>query len=102
MKVEDKMEVVELSKTLSLVAAPALLESLLQKKGQAVQVDADQVHRLGAQCLQILLSAKKNWEADDCSFVLENPSSEFSEAIALMGVSVEDLTYHVQDSHGEE
>lgn len=102
MKVEGRMEVIELSKTLDLVAASALLESFLQKKGQAVQIDADQVHRLGAQCLQILLSAKKTWEADDYSFSLENPSAEFAEAIALMGVSIEDLTYHAQDSHREE
>lgn len=102
MKVEGKMEVIELSKTLDLVSAPALLESFLQKKGHSVQIDADQVHRLGAQCLQILLSAKKTWESDDCSFIFENPSEEFTEAIALMGISIADLTYNFQDGHGED
>lgn len=86
------METIELSKVLDLVAAPALLETLLQKKGQSVRINAEQVQRVGAQCLQILLSAKRTWEADGCGFSLDDPSPAFTEAVKLVGLSIEDLT----------
>lgn len=94
MKSEGKIEIIELQKVLDLLAAPVLLESFVQKRGAAMLVDAEQVQRLGAQCLQILLSAKKAWEVEGFSFGLSNPSTAFIDALGLMGVSVEDLTYH--------
>lgn len=96
------MEVIELSKVLDLVAAPALLEHFLQCKEQDILVDAQQVQRLGAQCFQILLSAKKTWETGGHGLSLGNPSPAFTEAVALMGGSVEDLIYLKQDSHKED
>lgn len=91
---EGKMEIIELQKVLDMLAAPVLLESFLQKRGSKILVDAEQVQRLGAQCLQILLSAKRSWEAEGFSFGLNNPSPAFTDALGLMGVCVEDLTYH--------
>lgn len=96
------MEVIELSKVLDLVAAPLLLENFLQKKGNNLQVSADQVQRVGAQCLQVLLASRKAWEADGFDLSIVNPSEAFTEALTLMGVAVESLTYHADDSHREE
>lgn len=88
----------ELSKILDLVAAPALLESFMQKRGEDIAVNAEQVQRLGAQCFQILLSAKKTWGIEGHSFHLDNPSPAFLEAVELMGGTIEDLTYLASES----
>lgn len=96
------MQVIELSKNLDLVAAPALLENLMRYKGQDILVDARQVQRMGAQCFQILLSAKKTWETERYDLNLANASADFVEAVALMGGNVEDLTYLKQDSEKED
>lgn len=90
------MQVLELHNVLDMIAAPALRESFLQSEGNAIVVNAAPVQRLGAQCLQVILAAKKTWEAGDIEFVLDSPSEAFVETAQLMGLTIEDLTYHAQ------
>lgn len=90
------MQVVELQNVLDMVAAPALKDCFLQNEGNPLLINAAPVQRLGAQCLQILLSAKKDWEAKGVEFVLDSPSAAFIETAKFMGVAVEDLTYQAQ------
>lgn len=67
----------ELPPVLDPVAAPALLQAFLERRGQALVVNGGGVQRLGAQCLQVLLAARAAWEADDSALVMENCSRIF-------------------------
>jgi chemotaxis protein CheX len=83
----------ELPPVLDLVAASALLEAFLERRGQALVVDGGGVQRLGAQCLQVLLAARAAWEADDLALEMENCSEDFLATLELLGVAQQTLTY---------
>ena len=86
----------ELPSILDLIAAPGLLEAFISRRGSILAVDAGEVQRLGAQCLQVLLAARAAWAADGQILRLDNPSEEFSAALELMGATPEDLTHDAQ------
>jgi chemotaxis protein CheX len=70
---------------LDLNAAGPLANELLARRGSPVIVDGAAVERMGAQCLQVLLAARKTWEADGQSFQLTTPSSALTQALATFG-----------------
>jgi anti-anti-sigma regulatory factor len=72
-------------------AAADIKGMLIANRGNAIVVDASQVRRVGVQSLQVLVAAARTWQGDGQSFRLENPSSEFLETIALIGLPREDL-----------
>ena len=74
-----------LVETLDLPAVVALAGALQAQRGQDLQVDASDVRRIGALCLQVLLSARATWAADGQVLTISNPSSDFIEAMALLG-----------------
>jgi chemotaxis protein CheX len=82
---------IDLPASLDAAAAPALLETLLARRGAALEIDAEPVNRLGAQCLQILLSAAATWRADGVRLAVSAPSAEFSRALQLLGLSLDNL-----------
>jgi chemotaxis protein CheX len=81
----------ELPGVLDLKAAIPLTVEFLTLRGRPVNVDASQVERLGGQCLQVLLSAAEAWKTDEMSFSFVNPSSDFTEGLARLGVSTADF-----------
>ncbi|MCY6382421.1 STAS domain-containing protein [Hoeflea prorocentri] len=93
---ENQAGRLELDENLDLTAVAPLHQSLLSARGGALVVDASQVDRVGAQCIQLLLSAKKSWGDDDVPFHLEAPSETFLSALALLGVEPESL--HVKEA----
>jgi chemotaxis protein CheX len=64
---------------------------LIARRGAPLVVDAGQVRRVGVQALQVLIAAAQTWQADGQSYVVANPSSEFLDTIALVGLSREHL-----------
>lgn len=90
-------EVVELVPVLDLVSAPNLLNTLLEKRGHNLEVEAGHVRRLGAQCVQVLLSAKATWSEDGFSFTVKDCSEEFVEYLGIMGLAPEDLNGHIEN-----
>jgi chemotaxis protein CheX len=70
---------------LDLNAAEPLRRALSELRGQAVNVDASQVSRLGGLCLQVLISARKTWAEDGRSFRLDGGSPEFTEQVSVFG-----------------
>ncbi len=66
-------------------------ELLLARRGESIVVDAGQVRRTGMQAVQVLISAAKTWQADGKSYVLSNPTQEFLDTLALVGLSREQL-----------
>jgi chemotaxis protein CheX len=75
----------QLESVLDLRAAARLRENLLAIRGADVTLDASAVQRLGGQCLQVLLSAKRTWDGDGRTFNLTDPSEAFASSIQLFG-----------------
>jgi chemotaxis protein CheX len=84
-----KSAVVKLSQVLDLNAATPLAKEFLSLRGKPLSVDASGVERVGAQCLQVLLSARATWQADGAAFALVEPSNEFTSTLALLGAPVD-------------
>lgn len=81
--------VLRLAQVLDLNAAAPLAAEFLALRGRDVEVDASSVERMGAQCLQVLLSARATWNADGASFSLVTPSDEFASTLALLGAPLD-------------
>ncbi len=67
-------------------AAVPLAGRLLELRGADLVVDASNVERIGAQCVQVLLSAVKTWAIDGHTIAIFNESPAFSETTAHLGV----------------
>lgn len=82
----------ELPEVLDIKAAAPLTVEFLTLRGRSIDIDASRVGRLGGLCLQVLLSAANTWKIDEIPFALINPSREFVEGLARLGISVADFT----------
>jgi chemotaxis protein CheX len=76
----------QLPEALDLLAATPLAKMLLAQRGANIVIDASSVQRVGAQCVQVLLSAASTWTADGLSFVIANRSPAFVEGLQLLGI----------------
>lgn len=85
----ESAAVLRLNQVLDLNAAGPLAHELLALRGRDVDVDASGVERLGAQCLQVLLSARATWDADGAAFAVVSPSDEFTSTLALLGAPID-------------
>jgi anti-anti-sigma regulatory factor len=79
--------ILALEAMLDVTHAATLLSSLLALRGKDLIVDASEVQHLGAQCGQLLVSAKRTWSADGHSMRLEKASNEFAENLRLLGLT---------------
>ncbi len=73
-----------LPQNLDLGAAAPLLSTIKEARGQALQLDASGVDRIGGLCLQVLLAARAQWRTDGVDFSIVNPSAAFAEGVQLM------------------
>lgn len=84
-----------LASTLDLAAAKPLWAELNAARAQPLTIDASAVERLGGLCLQVLLAARRAWQADGVAFSITNPSQAFTDAVRLMAgeelMTAEDL-----------
>ena len=78
---------VRLPEVLDLKAAAPLREQLLAARGRPIQIDASHVQRLGGLCLQVLLSARQTWQEDKLPLEIVEPSTEFTDGVALFGAA---------------
>ncbi|WP_072371059.1 STAS domain-containing protein [Hyphomicrobium sp. NDB2Meth4] len=78
----------QLAEVLDLTAAAPLAQSLLPRRGSDLTIDASKVRRVGAQCLQVLLSAEATWKADGVRLTVENPTDEFLASSELLGIQI--------------
>ena len=65
--------------------AGRLAAGLRAARGLDLDLDASEVRRLGAQCLQALLAARAAWSEDGLGFRILEPSPEFRAGCAQMG-----------------
>lgn len=82
-----------LDRALDLKAATPLAEALLARRGDDLVIDAASVERLGAQCLQVLLTACASWQADGHSFRVEGLPESVIPTLTLLGVTPEALQF---------
>ena len=66
-------------------AAHDLAAELRAAQGTDLTVTGTDVQRLGAQCVQVLISAQKTWALAGRSFALIDLSAEFVDAASLFG-----------------
>ncbi len=72
-------------------SAEGIRELLLKRRGSPLIVDAGQVRRTGMQAVQILIAAARTWQTDGQSYVVANPTTEFLDTLARVGLSREHL-----------
>ena len=72
-----------LAPILDLSAAVPLRALLLAHRGQDLELDGSAVVRVGGQCLQVLLAAKRSWAAEGHRIRLLHPSDACGEALAV-------------------
>lgn len=73
---------------LDIRAATPLAAKLAAARGTDLTLDLSQVERVGAQCLQLLLSAAATWDADGAELALKEPSPAFTDAVAIAGLDL--------------
>ncbi|MGB5559698.1 MAG: STAS domain-containing protein [Paracoccaceae bacterium] len=83
--------VFELGSKLNTQAASALFDDVGSRRGQDVILDGGNVSFLGGQCFQILLAARRQWQADGHKIDISNPSIEMADAMARMGLPPEEF-----------
>jgi len=80
-----------LEKVLDLNEATALHGKLMALRGSDVAVDAASVERVGALCVQVLMSAAKTWEEEKLSFTFSKMSDALAKTMQLIGVNYDHL-----------
>ena len=81
-----------LSSVLDLNEASVLHGKLMELRGRDLRIDASQVDRLGAQCIQIIVAAARTWQTDKKAFVVERASDAFEKTLQLIGLDPNQLT----------
>lgn len=71
---------------LDMKAAAPLHAMLLARRGGDLQISGADVQRLGAQCLQVLLSAQATWNADGKALNITEPSAELTQSAESFGL----------------
>ncbi len=85
----QEAQIIELTENLDLTAATPLSEALHAVQGQAVQLNTAKVERLGAQCLQVLLSASQSWSDEGIGFEILDASPAFSKGLEVFGLGAD-------------
>jgi len=76
---------VQLKPVLDIQQATPLKAELLALRGQAAEIDASEVERLGGLCLQVLLSAQHTWQADGHDLSITGASEAFTSQWTAFG-----------------
>ena len=79
------MTAVRLPAVLDIRAAGTLRDDLLALRGSDIILDGGEVERIGGLCLQVLISARKTWDADGKGFALNPASAALNEQMAAYG-----------------
>ena len=90
----DRVPTLTLDPVLDLKAATPLTEQLLAHRGTDIIIEAGAVERLGAQSLQVLLSAVATWQGDGHQLQFKQPSGAFIEGLQLFGVDTKPFLMH--------
>jgi len=76
---------------LDLSATESLANSFGNVRGLALVVVASDVRTIGAQCIQILLSAVATWRKDHLQIRMIDPSPAILDALRILGIPPSEL-----------
>ena len=68
-----------------------LFEQVSALRGKPLVLDAGSLRYVGAQGIQILLSAAKTWKRDGVALRLTSATEEFREIVSVLGIDSSDL-----------
>lgn len=85
------MHALSLPETFDRKAVSTFARTLLDHRGADMILDASGVHRMGTLAVEMLISARKQWQADGWAMSVSNASDPFLTAIHAAGTSVEIL-----------
>ena len=88
---QAEFETLHLARSLNGAGLAALAEALLDRRGAALNLDASEVDHVGAQCLQVLISARNTWSNDRKPLKISDSSKAFTHDLELLGVPVDQL-----------
>jgi chemotaxis protein CheX len=80
-------QTLRLAPHLDMPAASLLRGQLLRLRGHDVELDGSAVMRLGALCLQVLLSAARTWRQEGRAFRIIEPSRGLTEGLRQLGAA---------------
>jgi chemotaxis protein CheX len=80
-----------LDSVLDLNAAGTLHSSLMAARGGDLVIDASSVERVGALCIQVLMSAAKTWEEEKHSLTFSHMSDALTKTMQLAGVNYDHM-----------
>jgi chemotaxis protein CheX len=86
------MVTVYLPEILDIRAASPIAGELSNARGRHLTIDASNVRKVGAQCVQVLLSARATWTADGYSLVVHEPSECFLDALQTLGIPIAEIS----------
>lgn len=89
---DPTQRIFELPAVLDFKAATPLAECLFALRGASLAIDASRVERIGGQCLQVLLSAKKTWSADNTALSFTKLTPALVDGLRLLGIAEADFT----------
>ena len=76
---------------LDTASAAGLLAALQDRRGAAATLDGSGVGFAGALGLQVLVSARRTWDADGQAFRITAPSAALTDACRQLGLSGDDI-----------
>lgn len=82
---------INLPAALDLRAAAPLASALLTARGGGTRLDGSQVKSVGAQCLQVIVSARHTWERDGLPLTIVNPTEDLLAAFADTGLDLDSI-----------
>ena len=83
---------VKLPTVLDIQQAEPLRAQLLALRGGPVTLDASEVERLGALCLQVLISAQQTWARDGQVLAIDRVSEDFAAQWNAFGATALEMT----------
>jgi chemotaxis protein CheX len=80
-----------LESVLDLNAASSLHSKLMAARGSDLAIDGSAVERVGALCIQVLMSAAKTWEEEKLSLTFSQMSDALTKTMQLSGVNYDHM-----------
>lgn len=87
----DDAKTIKLPEKLNTAAAEPLFRELIAARGNALTLDVGDVVQLGGLCCQVLISAKRTWEADEVALTFEGTPPAIFDGLESLGLSSEIL-----------
>lgn len=85
------MHALPLPETFDRKAVSAFARTLLDHRGADAVLDASEVQRMGTLAVEMLISARKQWQMDGKTLSIRDASDPFLSAIEAVGASVDHI-----------